>query len=90
MRLLLWLLLAYIGYKIIKGYLASPERPAPPKDPGTETHQDPVCGVYVSADDAVVGRYNDQRLYFCSLDCLEKYRAQVTAEQQHHLHQEES
>lgn len=79
MRLILWLILAYVGYKIVKGLLASRKKPeAAPT--GTETFQDPVCGVYVAADDAVVGRLNEKKLYFCSMNCLDKYREKLTTE----------
>lgn len=81
MRLLLWLILAYIGYKIVKGYLGGQEKRKSARI-DTETFQDPVCGVYVAADDAVVGRVDDKRIYFCSMDCLAKYRDKLTAE--HH------
>ncbi len=77
MRMLLWLLLAYVGYKIVKGYLGNREKPAPSRLE-TETFQDPVCGVYVAADDAVVGRVEEKRIYFCSMACLEKYRDSLT------------
>lgn len=77
MRLLIWLVLGYVLYRIVKGYLA--ERPQqeelPPR--GAETHQDPVCGVYVTEDDAVIGRVEGARIFFCSMACLEKYREQL-------------
>jgi YHS domain-containing protein len=41
------------------------------------TYRDPVCGVYVSEKDAVVGRLDGQRHYFCSMSCLEKFREQL-------------
>jgi YHS domain-containing protein len=41
------------------------------------THQDPVCGVFVSEEDAVVGKLDGRRHYFCSMDCLEKFRDQL-------------
>jgi hypothetical protein len=30
--------------------------------------------MYVTEDDAVVGRLDDRKVYFCSMECLEKYR----------------
>ncbi len=76
MRIILWLILGYIAYRFIKGYLASSEAAAKPlKD--TEAFQDPVCGVYVSPEDATVGRLEGERIYFCSMDCLEKYQAKL-------------
>jgi YHS domain-containing protein len=73
-------LLIYIGYRIIIS-LTSARGPQPKssgsKDSGVETFRDPVCGVYVSEETAVVGRHDGQRHYFCSMNCLEKYREQL-------------
>jgi YHS domain-containing protein len=79
MRMLFWLLLIYICFRVVQGYLRGREadETAPLPSHGEETHRDPVCGVYVSEQDAVVGRYDEQRLYFCSMACLEKYREQL-------------
>jgi YHS domain-containing protein len=77
MRFILWLLLGYIGFRIVRGLLAGRAKPVAPAATGTETFKDPVCGVYVTADDAVVGRIEEQRVYFCSMACLEKYREQL-------------
>ncbi|NVN90426.1 MAG: YHS domain-containing protein [Desulfuromonadales bacterium] len=77
MRLLLWGLLLYFGYRIVMS-LTQPRtsRTAPPtnRENVTTTHKDPVCGMYVSEEDAVVGNHNGQRLYFCSRTCLDKYK----------------
>ena len=79
-RLLVWLLLIYIGYRVIMS-LTSSKKQGPGKrntaSEGAETHRDPVCGVYVSEEDAVIGRLEGQRHYFCSMSCLEKYREQL-------------
>lgn len=79
-RLLVWLLLIYIGYRVIL-QLTSPKKQDPDKrkaaSDGAVTHRDPVCGVYVSEEDAVVGRLDNQRHYFCSMNCLEKFREQL-------------
>jgi YHS domain-containing protein len=77
-RLLIWLILIYIGYRVVQGFLKTREPDEvqlPPR--GEETHRDPVCGVYVAEEDAVVGRIEEQRVYFCSMACLEKYREQL-------------
>jgi YHS domain-containing protein len=79
MRMLLWLILVYVGYRIVKGYLGTKETPANARVE-TETYQDPVCGVYVAADDAIIGKLDDKRIHFCSMDCLEKYREKLGAE----------
>jgi len=76
-RFLIWLILGYIGYRIIKGFLASRENAAAEPIKDTEVFQDPVCGVYVSAEDATVGRLEGERIYFCSLACLDKYQEKL-------------
>ncbi len=80
MRFIVLLLLGYCAYLFFKNR-ASKELPpaAPPK--GEETHMDPVCGVYVAEEDAVIGRIEDTRVYFCSMACLEKYREQLENKQ---------
>ena len=79
-RLLVWALLIYIGFRIIKS-LAAPKEKRPDvaadRSAAEVTHRDPVCGVYVSEADAVVGRLDGQRHYFCSMNCLEKFREQL-------------
>jgi YHS domain-containing protein len=79
-RLLFWLLLLYIGYRVIMSLTAAKKTPTVKQDSPPDvavTYRDPVCGMYVSEDDAVIGRLNDQRHYFCSMSCLEKYREQL-------------
>lgn len=73
-------LMLYIGYRIIKSLISAkkPLTKSPGgRDQGIETHRDPVCGVYVSEETAVIGRHDGQRHYFCSMNCLEKYREQL-------------
>lgn len=77
MRLLLWLILGYIGYRIIKGFLASREITAAKPLKDTEVFRDPVCGVYVSGEDATVGRLEGEKVYFCSRECLDKYQEKL-------------
>ena len=75
-KLLVWALIGYVVYMMFKG--RSGEKTLPKQEPaGEETHRDPVCGVYVAEEDAVVGRIEEKRVYFCSMACLEKYREQL-------------
>lgn len=79
-RLLMWGLLLYIGYRIIISLTSAKkplEKASDVRGPGEETHLDPVCGVYVSAEAAVIGKYEGERHYFCSMNCLEKFRDQL-------------
>ncbi len=74
-RLLFMFLVGYCIYLMFKGSSKKEVGPRPTEKPvGEITHKDPVCGVYVTEDDAVVGRYEGERIYFCSMECLEKYR----------------
>jgi YHS domain-containing protein len=41
------------------------------------TYRDPICGMYVSEEDAVIGKLEGERHYFCSMNCLEKFREQL-------------
>ena len=79
-RLLVWLLFIYIGYRTVKALFAPKASDPAVGKTGQEaevTYRDPVCGVYVSEGDAVVGRLDGERHYFCSMECLEKFREQL-------------
>jgi len=82
-RLLVWLLLGYIGYRIIKTLMAPKKTASVPRShDGEETVQDPVCKIYLARKDAVVGTLEGNRHYFCSMNCLEKFREQLDHTQQ--------
>ena len=82
-RIVIWLLLAYIGWRILKALIAPKPAPAPPNRPESEdTVQDPICKMYLARKDAVVGNLEGTRHYFCSMDCLEKFQDQLD-----HTHQ---
>jgi YHS domain-containing protein len=70
-KFLIWILLAYLGYRMLRGK-KSPELPTKQKV-ATETFQDPVCGVYVPEAEAVVGKLEGKRFYFCSMECLQQF-----------------
>lgn len=80
-RLLVIGLLLYIGYRIVIALTSAKkplEKPGESRGyAGVETHRDPICGVYVSEEDAVVGKLDGQRHYFCSMKCLEKFREKL-------------
>lgn len=74
-RLLFMILVGYCVYLIFKGAMKKSVQSRPTeKPPGEITYRDPVCGVYVTETDAVIGRHEGERIYFCSMECLEKYR----------------
>ena len=76
-KLLLWILVGYVIYQFFKGRPGKKELPKE-TPAGDETHRDPVCGVYVAENDAVVGKLEGERIFFCSMACLEKFQEQVT------------
>lgn len=86
MRMLIWLVLIYVGFKILKGFIASRKSEEPTVKPDVEALRDPVCGVYVSKDDAVIGNVEGERIYFCSMECLEKYRDQLEKKEHEAIH----
>lgn len=77
MRLLILLLLGYFVYRMFRGSMA-PKLAPKEKDTATVAHQDPVCGVYVPENQAVVGRMGEKRFYFCSTECLKKFEKDQT------------
>lgn len=83
-RLLIWLLLGYIGFRIIKSLTVPNKSMTAGTAPrtGEETVQDPICKMYLAKEDAIVGTLDGTRHYFCSMDCLEKFREQLD-----HTHQ---
>ncbi len=77
---LLWLLLIYVVYRIIHPRVSVIKQETGSRttaSEGTATHRDPVCGMYVSEEDAVIGKLEGERHYFCSMGCLEKFREQL-------------
>lgn len=70
MGFLVWIIVGYLVYRMVRGK-AAPE--IEKESSATETFQDPVCGVYVSEADAVVGNLEGKRFHFCSLDCLKEF-----------------
>jgi len=72
LQFLIWILAGYVVYRMVRGKMA-PEIEKGKDSTATETFQDPVCGVYVSEADAVVGRLEGKRYHFCSLGCLQQF-----------------
>jgi len=80
-RLLVPLLLFLIVRSVLRGLFTSsttsPDRPreAPPKVPtGGELRKDPVCGTYVSVLAGVREKVKGETVYFCSIDCRDRYK----------------
>jgi YHS domain-containing protein len=74
--MLIFFLIGYLIYVLVRKRSAGTieEKKTEPKE---EMFHDPVCGVYVTEGDSVVGRLEGERIHFCSMACLEKYREQL-------------
>lgn len=77
MRFLIWLLIIYVAYRMLRGRKRGLVTEKKRNDAAAETYQDPHCGVYVPKDDAVVGVLDGKRLYFCSRDCLDQFQQKL-------------
>lgn len=74
-------LMLYVGYRVLLSLFSGkkpPVKSAGNREPGEVTYRDPVCGVYVSEEAAVIGTHAGERHYFCSMNCLEKYRERLS------------
>jgi len=74
-------LMLYIGYRVLQSLFSAKKPPVKStgsRGAGEVTYRDPVCGIYVSEDSAVIGTHDGERHYFCSMNCLEKYRERLT------------
>lgn len=75
-RLLVLAVLGYLAFIVLRIVLRRqmPRQPGPRKE--VATVRDPVCGTYVTREDAIAERLeNGQNVYFCSMECLNRYRA---------------
>jgi YHS domain-containing protein len=75
--LILIALVARAFWRVVDGILAGISgRPArTPPGRRMQMVRDPVCGTFVLPDQAVVLADGSRRLFFCSTDCRDKYRA---------------
>jgi YHS domain-containing protein len=74
--MLIFLLIGYLIYVLVKKR-SSGKIQEKKEEVKEEMYRDPVCGVYVTKGDAVIGRLDGERIHFCSMACLEKYREQL-------------
>ena len=78
-RIIILGVLFFILYWIIKGIFSRPAEKIAGKRGthiGTEEImvKDPECGIYVPKSDAITSSLGGQSLYFCSEECLDRYR----------------
>jgi uncharacterized protein len=81
--LVLAMLLARAGWRIIDGVMeglagrSSRTRDGNVPARGVQMVRDPVCGTYVVPDRAVAISDGSTRVFFCSTNCRDKYRART-------------
>ena len=79
MRLLIFLGLLYLLYRVVKSWMASLNAPKTgPYDQRTPEIddvmvKDPFCEVYFPKRDGIRITYEGQELYFCSTECRDKF-----------------
>jgi YHS domain-containing protein len=84
-RLIIFLLLAFVLYKVlrplIKGSAAPPRRPRETSGGHTaELVQDPQCGAYILPAQSVSVRLGGKVHHFCSERCKEQFLAEHSGE----------
>jgi YHS domain-containing protein len=80
-RIILFGLLLYVGIKVISRVIsllgsASADKQGSSAERGLDANdmvRDPVCGMYVSARDALTVQRRGGTLYFCSEECRRRY-----------------
>ena len=79
MRFIIFALLVYLLYRLIKGiFIAAPKQQGK-RDPASgpaivdEMVIDPVCRVYIPRREALTARVAGETVYFCSRECMNKY-----------------
>ena len=81
--LLLIVFIARAFWRVIDGVMVGMRKGAAPSPrpqasrTGIQMARDPVCGTFVLPGSAVTLVEGRARLYFCSDDCREKYRARI-------------
>jgi YHS domain-containing protein len=80
MKLLAFLILIYLGYRLARGYLSSgprrvvpdPSRPRPGEIDDIMV-KDPACGVYFPKRDGIRVQHEGNDYYFCSPACRDRF-----------------
>ena len=80
-RLLIFVFLVYLGYRVVKGLLSPSERIEPSRQDGVidDMVQDPECQTYLPRREAKRRTVGARTYYFCSEACAERFeRNQAT------------
>lgn len=87
-KFILFFILFYFGFKLLKGFFLKNKPDSPymhhnfsgnkPGIQASEMVQDPVCQVYIPKSGALTTVRSGITHYFCSRECLEKFKAKNT------------
>jgi YHS domain-containing protein len=81
MRILILILLAYLGYRIVKTLVGSSSSGRAPQQGKTQGAiddvmvKDPLCETYFPKRDGVKAVIKGETIYFCSEKCRDQYLA---------------
>jgi len=82
MRLLIFLAIIYLGYRALKSWMLQGTAQKAVFDKASRERelddvmiQDPFCDVYFPQKDGVHKQVDGEDLYFCSVECRDKYVA---------------
>ncbi len=76
-KLLLLVLICFVVYSLISSMLRGPAASRRPKNRSVEGEsmvKDPQCGTYLPISDAHRATIRGEEHYFCSQECLKKYK----------------
>jgi len=76
-RLLAYIVIGYLIYLLVRTLL---RKSGKPEETDSDLRQnlnrleeDPVCGVYISRETAIMKNVDGREVYFCSHNCADKY-----------------
>lgn len=83
LRILLFLILLYILYRLVKGLFPKKEKISKSRPAGVidEMVQDPFCKKYVPRREAVRRVLGGKEILFCSEECADAFEARIAGEQ---------
>ena len=79
LRLIIFAILCYILYRLVKSLMLPPARKpgeSSIRSNGTITDEmvmDPQCSVYIPKREAISAKVAGETIYFCSKECKKKY-----------------
>ena len=76
-RLILWAILGFLVYTVVKAFVQGLRASAPPRRDevrnGETMERDPVCGKFITRNDAVAATTGGRTHWFCSTGCRDDY-----------------